>query len=151
MTTTQTITVKYRFAGMADDTPNCECCGRRIKKAVLLFALDADGNIDEMVRYGTGCAATALSWVSFDGKPGRRDMARVTAEAAAAQRRRADEIDWARRVIRRYALLARLGTVREIAREYFACNPYTGTPATVAVAEMLAEARAILARHRVAA
>lgn len=59
--TTQSATLKVRYHGSTDDHTTCDHCGRSgLKKTVMLFILDADGNAEELTYYGTSCAATAL-------------------------------------------------------------------------------------------
>lgn len=53
---------RVEYFGITDECDTCECCGRtNLKKAVMLFVLDEDGNRDELVYYGTTCAAKALN------------------------------------------------------------------------------------------
>lgn len=54
--------MKFTVLGINDDETTCEHCGRcGLKRTVALGVLDAEMNqTGEVVRYGTGCAATAL-------------------------------------------------------------------------------------------
>src|SRR5829696_4201484 len=62
MTRTETPTrTRYVIAGTCDDIPTCECCGTRIKKAVMLHPIDEEGNREDLVFYGTTCAAKVLN------------------------------------------------------------------------------------------
>lgn len=54
--------LRVEYFGITDENDTCGCCGKtNLKKAVMLFILDEDGNRDELVYYGTTCAAKALS------------------------------------------------------------------------------------------
>lgn len=54
--------LRVEYFGITDECDTCECCGKTgLKKSVMLFILDADGNRDELSYYGTTCAAKALS------------------------------------------------------------------------------------------
>lgn len=85
--TENTATARFSLVGVTGDVTACDCCGRDdLKKTVILGALDADGNVEDVVYYGSECAARAL---------GRRGAARKvyreaedTARAADAARRR---------------------------------------------------------------
>ena len=71
--------MKVRYHGITDEVTECQHCGRRgLKKTIMLFILDADGNADEMTYFGTACAAKAL----------RTTSTKVTNEAMAAQSKR---------------------------------------------------------------
>jgi hypothetical protein len=75
----------YRLHGITDDTDTCEICGKvELRRVVMLAALDADGNTEEIVYAGTTCAARALS------KRGVRTTAAKVRDAAAAAARVAD-------------------------------------------------------------
>jgi hypothetical protein len=52
----------FAVLGVNADETTCHCCGRQgLKMTVALAVLDAESNqTGEVVRYGTGCAATAL-------------------------------------------------------------------------------------------
>ncbi|MFI0822231.1 hypothetical protein ACH4TX_41655 [Streptomyces sp. NPDC021098] len=60
------MTATYRIKGTTTDTTTCNCCGRtNLRRTVILIPLDADGNEHgEVGYYGTGCAATLLTWTS---------------------------------------------------------------------------------------
>jgi hypothetical protein len=52
----------FRYIGITDETTVCEHCGRAdLRSTVVLALLDADGSDEEYVRYGSTCAAKALS------------------------------------------------------------------------------------------
>ncbi|MEU3734505.1 hypothetical protein AB0E81_34680 [Streptomyces sp. NPDC033538] len=133
---------KWAVKGIVDDFTECGCCGRRgLKRTVALMPLDADGNEDgtpeDVVYYGTSCAATALGWA----------QGKVTATARAAQAKRDQRDDYARRMISIYAPVE-FAPVRDKARVYYGRNPgqrNTGVKASEEVAKLLAEARATLA------
>lgn len=60
-----TKTDRFELLGIVDDCDTCECCGRTgLKRTVVLAVLDADGNRDGEVYYGTACAARALGRTS---------------------------------------------------------------------------------------
>ncbi|MFE9976238.1 hypothetical protein ACFYRD_37410 [Streptomyces hirsutus] len=130
---------KWTIKGIVDDFDECGCCGRRgLKRTVALMPLDADGNEDgtaeDVVYYGTSCAATALG----------RTQGKVTDTARAAQ---AERDAYARRIISIYAPVE-FAHVRDKARVYYRRNQHqrdTGVKATEVVAKLLAEARATLA------
>jgi hypothetical protein len=72
----------YRMHGLTDDTDTCEICGKvELRRVVMLMALDADGNDEEIVYAGTTCAARALAV-----RGTRTTAARVRDAAAAADR-----------------------------------------------------------------
>jgi hypothetical protein len=52
----------FAVLGVNADETTCYCCGRQgLKMTVALAVLDAESNqTGEVVRYGAGCAATAL-------------------------------------------------------------------------------------------
>ncbi|WP_236054600.1 hypothetical protein [Streptomyces musisoli] len=133
---------KWKIEGILDDITECGCCGRRgLKRTVAMMPLDADGNEDgtaeDVVYYGTSCAAIALSWT----------QGKVTDTARAAQAERDQRDNWARQMISIYAPVE-FAPVRDKARVYYGRNQHqrdTGVKATEEVAKLLAEARATLA------
>ncbi|GHF15021.1 hypothetical protein GCM10014715_82920 [Streptomyces spiralis] len=133
---------KWKIKGIVDDITECGCCGRRgLKRTVAMMPLDADGNEDgtaeDVVYYGTSCAADALSWT----------QGKVTDTARAAQAERDQRDNWARRMISIYAPVE-FAPVRDKARVYYGRNQHqrdTGVKATEEVAKLLAQARATLA------
>ena len=136
-----TTTTDSRFAirGTTDDVTTCECCGRSgLRKTVMLHPLDADGNPDGLVYYGTSCAGKAM------GIPGKR----VADQADAADR------DWTAHAERAREWLAVYGPVehadpRTLADAFFSRNPHMRTrcSARVEVDGLLASAREILAER----
>ncbi|WP_455357183.1 hypothetical protein [Streptomyces sp. SYSU K217416] len=133
---------KWKIKGIVDDFNECGCCGRRgLKRTVAMMPLDADGNEDgtaeDVVYYGTSCAATALSWT----------QGKVAYTARAAQTERDQRDAYARRIISIHAPVE-FAPVRDKARVYYGRNQHqrdTGVKATEEVAKLLAEARATLA------
>ncbi|MFG3267879.1 hypothetical protein [Streptomyces bobili] len=133
---------KWKIKGIVDDYDECGCCGRRgLRRTVALMPLDADGNEDgtaeDVVYYGTSCAATALGWTQRE----------VSATARAAQSEQDERDAYARRVISIYAPVE-FAPVRDMARVYYGRNASrrdTGVKATEEVAKLLAQARATLA------
>lgn len=77
------ITAKWATKGITTDVNTCEFCGRtHLRKAVILAALDAEGNATgEIAHAGTTCAARRLNVTAY----------RVTKSATLAQRKR-DEL-----------------------------------------------------------
>ncbi|GAA3078868.1 hypothetical protein [Streptomyces glomeratus] len=78
---------KWTIKGIVDDYDTCGCCGRRgLKRTVAFMPLDADGKEDgtaeDVVYYGTSCAAIALGWT--------RGKVTDTARAAQAERDQRD-------------------------------------------------------------
>jgi hypothetical protein len=84
-------TVAFRFIGTTDDTTTCEHCGReQLKSTIILATLDADGNRDGEVYYGSTCAARAIK-AQYGVK---MTAAQVRDAAASAERvRRAEDQD----------------------------------------------------------
>jgi hypothetical protein len=78
MNTTASETCKaYRVIGSTNDVTTCEYCGRdELKGTVILAVLDADGNTESTVYFGTGCAATA----------GRRTVKEISEDVKLADR-----------------------------------------------------------------
>lgn len=145
MTTITTTRPAFVLRGLVDDVDTCECCGKRpLKRAVMLGVTDADGNVDDVVYYGTRCASLAL------GRGGeRRDATRIEQEARAAEQ------DWqARAAVARDRIAVygpvEHGSVRDRAELYYGRNPHMrdrGVKATAEVAALLASARAVLAER----
>lgn len=76
------ITAKWATKGITTDVNTCEFCGRtHLRKAVILAALDAEGNATgEIAHAGTTCAARRLNVTAY----------RVTKSAGLAERKRAE-------------------------------------------------------------
>lgn len=52
---------RYRVMGTTDDCTTCDRCGKpHLKNTIILGLLDADGNIEDVVYYGSTCARRAL-------------------------------------------------------------------------------------------
>lgn len=144
MTTTQATTTAYRVRGTTDDVTECQICGKpELRGTVVLEILDADGNAEDVTYAGTTCAAKVTG----------RKAVRIRHEAAAADIRRDQEFRKAREIIAAYGPVE---NDRRAARElFFERNPgfrphrispfaeFKGAAATVA--EMLADARAVVA------
>lgn len=85
----------FEILGSADDHPTCELCGRAdLKRTVVL----RDRNTDEVVHYGTDCAARAANWTvrevemaTRDADAQARDVARIARDEALATESRAWE------------------------------------------------------------
>jgi hypothetical protein len=59
---TQTATATHRYIGITDEQTVCDRCGKsELGRTVILVTLDADGNDDGVVRFGTTCASRALA------------------------------------------------------------------------------------------
>lgn len=133
---------KWTIKGIVDDDDTRGCCAPRgLKRTVALMPLDADGNEDgtaeDVVYYGTSCAATALGWT----------QGKVTDTARAAQAERDQRDAYARRMISIYAPVE-FAPVRDKARVYYGRNQHqrdTGVKASEEVAKLLDKARATLA------
>ncbi|WP_369383305.1 hypothetical protein [Streptomyces sp. cg36] len=133
---------KWKIKGIVDDFTECGCCGRRgLKRTVAMMPLDADGNEDgtaeDVVYYGTSCAAQALGW----------SHSRVTDAARAARAQRKESDSFARRMISIYAPLE-FAPARDKIRVFYGRNQGLrgkGLKATEEVAQLLSRARATLA------
>ncbi len=75
--------MRVSYHGITDEVDECGHCGKQgLKKAVMLFILDADGNRDELEYWGTTCAAQALNLrtaqvTRFAGEAERKRQARI--------------------------------------------------------------------------
>lgn len=77
------MSLKVEYFGITDEVDSCDHCGKQgLKKAVMLFLLDAEGNREELVYYGTTCAARVLNLRN----------AQITRAAEDAERKRQSEI-----------------------------------------------------------
>lgn len=84
-----TATATHRYIGVTDEQTVCDHCGKaELAKTIVLALLDADGNQETVVHYGSTCAARALAVKG--GARRVRDLAgfahRQTVEAAADAR-----------------------------------------------------------------
>lgn len=76
----------YRVLGTTDDVTECELCGRiDLKGTVMLGVLDADGNVEGVVYYGSSCGARAAGWTT--------KVIRDAAKAADTARREAERAE----------------------------------------------------------
>ncbi|MEU1273636.1 hypothetical protein [Streptomyces sp. NPDC005799] len=130
----------WKIKGISDDRTQCDCCGLSgLKRTVALMPLDADGNengtAEDVVHYGTSCAAKALGW----------RQGKVTSAALTAQHRRNELDHYARRIISIYAPIESAPAAVQ-ARIFLQRNRYPrpGVSPTKEVAKLLAEARAQL-------
>jgi hypothetical protein len=90
---------KFRFIGTTDECTECGLCGRmELRSTIVLAALDADGNDEEIVYYGSSCGAKALSWT------GKGSSKKVLDTARSARTRLANEVSDARRMLAFYGL-----------------------------------------------
>ena len=54
--------MQVEYFGITDEVDECGHCGKQgLRKAVMLFVLDAEGNREELIYFGTTCAARALN------------------------------------------------------------------------------------------
>lgn len=89
-TMTETAT-RYRYLGVTDERVECDACGRtELRSTVVLAPLDADGNDDGVVYFGSSCAARALGRPTRDGAK-VLDLARNAHERLRGQMRDALE------------------------------------------------------------
>ncbi|MGW1562759.1 hypothetical protein ACWCQ1_40605 [Streptomyces sp. NPDC002144] len=132
----------WKIKGISDDRTQCDCCGLSgLKRTVALMPLDADGNengtAEDVVYYGTSCAAKALGW----------RQGQVTSAALTAQHQRNELDHYARRIISIYAPIESAPAAVQ-ARVFHQRNRYHHRPRAVSpteeVAKLLAEARAQL-------
>jgi hypothetical protein len=127
---------QYRVKGTSDYA-QCMNCGRSdLRKTIVLDALDADGNVEEVVYYGTECAT----------KVTRKKAAAIKRAAQAADYERQQEIEWAKDFTATYGDVE--GNNMRTECLYFRRNPgssLTGLEARAFAAESLAKARAVLA------
>lgn len=62
MTSASATAPRFRYIGTTDERTECDRCGKvDLKSTVIIATLDADGNDDAVVYYGSTCAARALS------------------------------------------------------------------------------------------
>lgn len=110
---TQTRTPEnYRIKGTTDDVTTCDRCGKpELKGTVVLEALDADGNGDGIVYFGSTCAGRVFG----------RKGAYVRRDAEVVQSL-LDEAEAARREIRDY--YGQFATEREAVAEYYRLNRF---------------------------
>ncbi|MFM9368085.1 hypothetical protein [Streptomyces sp. Da 82-17] len=80
-------TKAFEVRGMTDEITTCELCGREeLRGTVQMIELDADGNPDRDLYFGTACAAKAAGWTQRDLKA--RIKAAETARREAGVRER---------------------------------------------------------------
>ena len=127
---------EYQVKGTTDDETTCGHCGRSsLRKTVILGVLDADGNVEDDVYFGSDCAATVTG----------RKQAAIKRDAERADYERTQQVKWAQGIIDAYGPVE--GDKRATALLFFERNPKMRhrRRASVAVAEMLTDARAVLA------
>jgi hypothetical protein len=74
----------YKVLGTTQDVTDCDCCGRvDLKKTVILGILDADGNVEDVVHFGTTCAAHAARRTNKEIKQLAADADKAKRDAAA--------------------------------------------------------------------
>ena len=91
----------FRFIGITDESTTCDHCGKEdLARTVMLATLDADGNAEGLVYFGTTCAGRALAarW----GVKMTRTAIVNAAESAELERRAADRD--ARQLLGHYGL-----------------------------------------------
>jgi hypothetical protein len=88
---------RYRYVGITDENTVCDYCGKsELKKTIVLYVLDADDNDDEIVYFGSTCAAKVLSQSTHGGR-------KILDQAQAAHSKLAREVESARACVARYA------------------------------------------------
>jgi hypothetical protein len=93
---TETAPYGYRACGTTDEITDCDHCGKAgLKSTVILRFLDADGNTDGERYVGVVCAGKMLS----GGKANPRLATRILREAQAADRKRADAVEFSREML----------------------------------------------------
>jgi hypothetical protein len=87
----------YLACGTTDEITDCDHCGKTgLKSTVILRFLDAEGNADDGERYvGVVCAGKMLS----GGKANPRLATKILREAQAADRKRADAVEFSREMM----------------------------------------------------
>lgn len=135
--------MNVRYYGITDDVTTCEHCGRTgLKHTVMLEILDADGNGDGIMHYGSDCAAKMLGTAS----------AAIRRNARAAESRREAAVQWARHTIKLWEPVE--NDKRELIRLFWERNPNLrckGVRASESVAKLLAEAREVIATGGISA
>lgn len=127
-----------QIRGTTDDVTTCQQCGKpELKGTVILDILDADGSTEAITYVGATCAARMIG--------GRATGAKIRQQAAAADYRRQQAVEYARE---RLAWWEPIEHDRAAIREqYFTANPgargHVNAPQRVA--EILSEAREIIA------
>lgn len=86
----------YRIKGANDEVTTCQCCGRQnLKETVILEALDPEGTgTGAVVRFGTSCAARALTWTQKAVKQEVKRVKDAEAAALAAEQQRQFQADY---------------------------------------------------------
>src|ERR1019366_5729016 len=93
---TETAPHGYRACGTTDEITDCDHCGKTgLKSTVILRFLDADGNYDGERYVGTSCAGKMLSY----GKANPKLATKILREAQAADRKRADAVEFSREML----------------------------------------------------
>jgi hypothetical protein len=130
------MTATYQVKGTSD-YGQCMNCGRTdLRKTITLDVLDADGNVDEVVYYGTECATRVT------GQKG----AAIKRAARAADGERQQQIEWAQGFVAAYGPIEGNNLRTEVL--FFRRNPgssLNGLEARAWVTETLSKARAVLA------
>lgn len=55
----------FKVLGTTQDVTTCDLCGRdELRGTVRLGALDVDGNVEDVVHYGSACGAKAAGWTT---------------------------------------------------------------------------------------
>jgi hypothetical protein len=133
---------KFRFLGTTDDVIDCERCGKQnLRATVVLEALDADGNAEDVVYFGSDCAARALR---ATGK--RTTAATVRKIAEAANRETAHRVAESERLVAHYAPFE--GDDERLIAAYARAHSAAMWLRRTTDAELLAMARDCLTRHR---
>lgn len=152
MTANETSAPRFRFLGVTDESTTCGRCGKvELKTTVMLVMLDAEGNDDELVYFGSTCAARALAI-----KGGGRAVLQSARWAHDKTRNNAED---ARRMLKVYGLPETgeptvdemRGAIRLYIRNHYNVSGHcrdTGRTVSDMVRDMIARKRAALADAR---
>jgi hypothetical protein len=128
--------ITYRVKGTSDYTQCMRCGLNDLRKTIVLDVLDADGNVDAVVYFGTECAT----------KVTRIKVAAIKRAAQVADYERQQEIEWAAGFVAAFGPVE--GNNLRTEMLFFRRNPgstLNGLEARAFVAESLTKARTVLA------
>lgn len=134
---------RFRFLGTTDDVIDCERCGKAdLRATVVLEALDADGNSEAVVYFGSDCAARALAAAG-----GRRTTAATVRKLAeAANHETAHQLAESERLLAHYEPVA--ADDDRLIAAYARAHQHAMWLSRTTDAELLGMARDCLTRHR---
>lgn len=85
----------YRHLGATDESTVCEKCGKLdLNSTIILGVLDADGNVESTVYYGSTCAARALALPDGSGRTLLLEAKGVAREILAAADHAVEMLAW---------------------------------------------------------